>query len=303
MIEPIVDPSLRKSSITGTSTGKRKAKGGSKFGNAGTTSRRGRGRPRRAMGSEDGVTGDSSIDGQTPHVEDVYNAENSKRLRIDSPFKPHAAIQGRKETFHGSGSSTAGPSRKSSHSAAAGMDSLASVAVAHDPRRNSTNNRPPYPFGLTPFRYPCHNLDLPPLPPGNPNDPNFRPFDPRAFHEDSAASTLSSNDTTTGNMLLAIIIIILRSLIIIGVIIGRVRQSWRPMLMRLMSPYRHYYLLPNTMGWMGWGIMRGMDLIRVYRKQISLLFERVVGSYAQNNCDHTARCHMGLEYFLRTLFR
>ncbi|OWZ65830.1 hypothetical protein AYX14_03231 [Cryptococcus neoformans] len=197
MIEPIVDPSLRKSSITGTSTGKRKAKGGSKFGNAGTTSRRGRGRPRRAMGSEDGVTGDSSIDGQTPHVEDVYNAENSKRLRIDSPFKPHAAIQGRKETFHGSGSSTAGPSRKSSHSAAAGMDSLASVAVAHDPRRNSTNNRPPYPFGLTPFRYPCHNLDLPPLPPGNPNDPNFRPFDPRAFHEDSAASTLSSNGTTS----------------------------------------------------------------------------------------------------------
>lgn len=64
-----------------------------------------------------------------------------KRLRIDSPFKLHAAIQGRKETFHGSGSSTAGPSRKSSHSAAAGMDSLASVAVAHDPRRNVSNMR------------------------------------------------------------------------------------------------------------------------------------------------------------------
>ncbi|ALO69552.1 hypothetical protein CNH00285 [Cryptococcus deneoformans JEC21] len=197
MIEPVVDPSLREPPIAGSSRGKRKAKGGSSSGNAASTSRRGRGRPRRARGSDDGVRGVSSTDGQTPNVQDAYNAESSKRLRIASPFKLHAAIQGRKDTLYGSGSSVAGPSRKSSRSGATGMESLASVAVAHDPRRNSSYNRPPYPFGLTPFRYPCHNLDLPPPPPGNPNDPNFRPFDPRAFHEEGAASTLSSNGTTS----------------------------------------------------------------------------------------------------------
>lgn len=64
-----------------------------------------------------------------------------KRLRIASPFKLHAAIQGRKDTLYGSGSSVAGPSRKSSRSGATGMESLASVAVAHDPRRNVSNIR------------------------------------------------------------------------------------------------------------------------------------------------------------------
>lgn len=51
-------------------------------------------------------------------------------------------------------------------------------------------------------------------------------------------------------MLLRAAIIILPSLIIMQVVIGRVRQSWKPMLMQLMSLYRHYYLLRSTLGWM-----------------------------------------------------
>ncbi|ORX35311.1 hypothetical protein BD324DRAFT_632299 [Kockovaella imperatae] len=37
-----------------------------------------------------------------------------------------------------------------------------------------------YPSGLTPFRYPCHHLELPSPPVSDPNDPNFKRYDPAA---------------------------------------------------------------------------------------------------------------------------
>lgn len=48
--------------------------------------------------------------------------------------------------------------------------------------------------------------------------------------------------------------------------------------------------------------MRGMDLSRVLRIQTSLLFERAVGSYGRSIFYHTAKCYLGLEYFIRTIF-
>ncbi|WVQ78920.1 hypothetical protein IAT38_001012 [Cryptococcus sp. DSM 104549] len=72
---------------------------------------------------------------------------------------------------------------------AAGIDQLASAAVADEARRSPP--RPyPYPFGVTPFRYPCLAHDRPPPPPGDPNDHNFKPFNPHTIH--SPASSDSS---------------------------------------------------------------------------------------------------------------
>lgn len=84
MVEPFVDPSLRERPIAGSSRGKRKAKGGSSSGNAGVTSRRGRGRPRRVRDSDGGVTGDDPTDWQPPSVGDAYHAENSVRKLLMS---------------------------------------------------------------------------------------------------------------------------------------------------------------------------------------------------------------------------
>lgn len=58
----------------------------------------------------------------------------------------------------------------------------------------------PYPFGLTPYRYPCLTPHLPQPPPGDPGNPHFRAFDPteaEAFHQslvqnNQAYSTLAS---------------------------------------------------------------------------------------------------------------
>ncbi|WVR03686.1 hypothetical protein IAU60_000681 [Kwoniella sp. DSM 27419] len=50
---------------------------------------------------------------------------------------------------------------------------------------------PRYPFGLTPFRYPCLLPDKPAPPPGDSANPHFRPFDP---HAAATTSTLDGVD-------------------------------------------------------------------------------------------------------------
>lgn len=84
MVEPVVSPSSRERSIAGPSRGKRKARGGSSSGNAGATSRRGRGRPRRVRDCDGGVAGDDTTDGQPSSVGDAYHAENSVRKLLIS---------------------------------------------------------------------------------------------------------------------------------------------------------------------------------------------------------------------------
>ena len=51
----------------------------------------------------------------------------------------------------------------------------------------------PYPFGLTPFRYPCLSPHQPPPPPGDPSAHDFRPFEPSAHHEPSSRSVQIQN--------------------------------------------------------------------------------------------------------------
>jgi hypothetical protein len=52
----------------------------------------------------------------------------------------------------------------------------------------------PYPFGLTPFRYPCHTPHLPQPPPGDPNNPAFVPFDPSEGSQHPLSATTSPSD-------------------------------------------------------------------------------------------------------------
>lgn len=69
-----------------------------------------------------------------------------------------------------------------------------------DAQPSTTPTTYPYPFGLTPYRYPCLTPHLPQPPPGDPANPHFRAFDAaeaEAFHQslvqnNQAYSTLAS---------------------------------------------------------------------------------------------------------------
>ncbi|CAD6579612.1 MAG: negative regulator of the PHO system [Tremellales sp. Tagirdzhanova-0007] len=76
-----------------------------------------------------------------------------------------------------------------------GMEPLAPADApsAHQPLARSHLNPLPYPFGLTPFRYPCLSPHQPPPPPGDPSAHDFRPFEPSAHHEPSSRSVQIQN--------------------------------------------------------------------------------------------------------------
>ncbi|RXK39678.1 hypothetical protein M231_03032 [Tremella mesenterica] len=52
------------------------------------------------------------------------------------------------------------------------------LTESNSPKQPIPTHRLPYPYGMTPFRYPCLTPHLPPPPPGDPSDPSFRRFDP-----------------------------------------------------------------------------------------------------------------------------
>ncbi|KAK4688294.1 hypothetical protein P7C73_g1819, partial [Tremellales sp. Uapishka_1] len=82
-----------------------------------------------------------------------------------------------------------------------GMKGLAAAAVAF--QAENTNVAPPrrlypYPYGITPFRYPCLHPSQPAPPPGDPTDPKFTPFDPTAIMGQANPTTSNIPATEIG---------------------------------------------------------------------------------------------------------
>lgn len=55
---------------------------------------------------------------------------------------------------------------------------------------------PPYPFGLTPFRYSCLHPSQPAPPPGDPANPKFKAFDPYAYRSKEAIAAVREEANT-----------------------------------------------------------------------------------------------------------
>ncbi|EKC99567.1 hypothetical protein A1Q2_06103 [Trichosporon asahii var. asahii CBS 8904] len=137
-----------------------------------------------------------------------------------APLQPPEPARGEEENLIGYGrnreASTTKRSRRRSpdhpaewsHSGPlGGIENLAAAAAYQSnppsttpPSTTAPPTTYPYPFGLTPYRYPCLTPHLPQPPPGDPANPHFRAFDPaeaEAFHQslvqnNHAYSTLAS---------------------------------------------------------------------------------------------------------------
>ncbi|GMK59851.1 hypothetical protein CspeluHIS016_0900680 [Cutaneotrichosporon spelunceum] len=88
-----------------------------------------------------------------------------------------------------------GPSSRSHSPSHGGIDNLAAAAAAATFQSGPNHHLPqpqlPYPFGLTPFRYPCLMPHQPQPPPGDPNNPAFVAFDPSEGSQVPPSATTS----------------------------------------------------------------------------------------------------------------
>ncbi|CAK9785331.1 hypothetical protein CC85DRAFT_284594 [Cutaneotrichosporon oleaginosum] len=90
---------------------------------------------------------------------------------------------------------TGGPSSSLHSPTLGGIDNLAAAAATFQP--NPPRQQLPYPYGLTPFRYPCLTPHLPQPPPGDPTNPAFIAFDPS--HASQRSTTTSPSDSSRSN--------------------------------------------------------------------------------------------------------